>query len=255
MATGFGVRFFGPSPPREQNAWQIEKDITDAVALRGDAGSFLQRAGDIGYLGTIAYRLVDSALVPSIFWGAPDVAWQMTMIDLEAFSIVAAVIWGSQAIVGRERPRFRDCPAAAPDRTNCNFSGDNRYRSFISGHFVVAVTGASLTCLHHAQLGLYGGGMADDIACGTHVAAALTVGVSRFTREEHYLSDTLLGGALGVFAGYVVPSALHYGFGTRNVTDSGSDNRELTRSAPPTRITLLPLVGPSEWGLSAIGLF
>jgi membrane-associated phospholipid phosphatase len=257
LAAGFGVRFFGPSPPHQQNAWQIEGDISGAVALRGDAGRFLQRAGDIGYMGSIVYRFVDSALVPSIFWGAPDVAWQMTMIDLEAFSMVAAVIWGAQAIVGRERPRFRDCPAEARDRTNCDYVGDNRYRSFISGHFTVAVTGASLTCVHHAHIGLYGGGVADDLACGTHIAAALTVGAARFTGEEHYLSDTLLGGALGVFAGYVLPSALHYGFDSSDVAEASEvddTDSELTHQAP-LRVTLLPLVSPSEWGVSAVGLF
>jgi hypothetical protein len=253
LATGFGIRFLGPSPPQEDNVWEFEKDIAAALAIRGSASNTIGTLGDIGYLGTLVYRFVDSALIPSIYWGQPDVAWQMFMMDLESFSITATALWTSQALVGRQRPRFRDCPDEARPGTSCSDTGDNRYRSFIMGHFAVASTGASLTCVHHAHLPLYGGGAADGIACGAHITAAAIVAFSRITGEEHYVSDALLAGSLGFFAGYIVPSALHYGFGGER---PGTNASELTGpSRPSLRVALLPFMQESKLGLSAVGLF
>jgi hypothetical protein len=261
MALGFGIRFLGPSPPHEENAWQFEKDIAGALAIRGGASSAIGTLGDIGYIGTIAYRFVDSALIPSIYWKRPDIAWQMLMIDLESFSIVATVVWTAQAFVGRQRPRFRDCPEEARPGTSCSSFGDNRYRSFIMGHFSVAATGAGLTCLHHARLGTYGGGSADAIACGAHVTFALATAFSRVAGEEHYVSDALLAGGLGFLAGYVVPSALHYGFGGGfgGASDAEGTRRQHSDRAadmrPAFRVTLLPFMQGSSFGISALGLF
>jgi hypothetical protein len=49
-----------------------------------------------------------------------------------------------------------------------------------------------LTCVHHAHLPLYGGGVADTLACGTMIAAAVVTGVGRVVTEEHHAFDLVM---------------------------------------------------------------
>jgi membrane-associated phospholipid phosphatase len=208
--------------------------------------------GDIGYFGSMAYRLVDSAILPIVIWDSPDVAWQMSWIDLESFAIVAGVLWNVQVGVGRERPGYRNCPnSTSGSDVSCDDNSDNRFRSFIAGHVAVAAAGAGVTCLHHTHLPLYGGGFGDGFACAATIAATAAVGGARLVDQQHYASDVLMGATLGVVAGYVVPSALHYGFTRRGVVDVP----RAARRNPPIVVSLVPLATPSTFGAAAMGMF
>lgn len=96
--------------------------------------------------------------------------------------------------------------------------------------------------------------IADALALRGGAGGALRMaGDIGYAMEEHYLSDTLLAGALGFFAGYVVPSALHYGFGG---DDAGASSSGLALPASPAlRMTLLPFSQHSTFGFSAVGSF
>lgn len=252
MTEAFLMRFVGPDPPKTPNKTRIDVDITDSVDVNGKDRDMAKLVGDIGYFGSMAYRFVDSAILPAVIWGSPDVAWQMSWIDLESFAIVAGVLWNVQLVVGRERPGYRKCPHPPVDRDfRCDDTSGNRYRGFIAGHVAVAAAGAGVTCLHHSHLPLYGGGFGDEFACAATIGATAAVGGARLIGQEHYASDVLLGGALGVFAGYIVPSALHYGFTSRGVVDAP----QAAQRTIPIRVSLLPLVTPSTFGAAAVGLF
>lgn len=243
---------FTLSPNSERGTFSIDESITEAVSLSGTAFDVATQIGNVGYLSAIGYRLLDSTVVPGLVWGSGDVALQMTMIDLEAFAISTFVLWNAQLAYGRERPHYRDCPRTAPPDTNCDAEHDNRYRAFIAGHTLVASTAAGLTCVHHRHLPLYGGGLADDLACAGMIGVAAVVGFARLTAQRHYATDTLLAWGIGALAGYVVPSALHYGFGRPAVRPEAVRRRP---APDAVRLTFIPGVGSSTTGATVAGTF
>jgi membrane-associated phospholipid phosphatase len=84
---------------------------------------------------------------------------------------------------------------------------------FYSGHAAATATMAGLTCAHHQHLPLYGGGFADLAPCLAMIGVSLGAGATRIMADRHWASDVLTGWTVGALSGYVLPSALHYGFG------------------------------------------
>ena len=226
--------------------------VQDRVSIEGlRTRQSVKTMTDVFFYGSMAYRLVDSALVPSIVWGSPDVALQMSMIDLESFGLVAITLWGSQALFGRERPYAKRCsdPAFAAKEACAPDSAEHN-RGFYAGHPAVVLTAAGLTCIHHAHLPLYGGGVADTMACGTMIAAAVATGVGRVITEEHRASDLLIGYGVGVVAGFIMPEFLHYRLKKPSVAEEPT-----TSATTLVRATVVPQVGQRDLGLGLHGVF
>jgi membrane-associated phospholipid phosphatase len=153
-------------------------------------------------------------------------------------------LWGAQVVVARERPFVAQCradPEYAARTPDCHAQGEWN-RSFVAGHTAVGVAMASLTCLHHGHLPLYGG-FGDDLACGLSIGAAVVNGMGRVMTENHYTSDLLLGVGLGLFAGYVVPKTLHYGRGASRPREPG----------PGPGMVVLPTFSGDGFGLAILG--
>ncbi len=206
LTFGFTARFALPPPdPNWRGTFDLEQDILDAIAVRQDpARQNIETVSDIFFGGAMAYRFMDSLVIPGLFYHNPKLAWQLSWIDLESFSLVAAVEWGAQLFVGRVRPASNNCSDPSREGHYCNPNGVDYARSFIAGHPATVITAAGLTCLHHAHLPLYGGGAADDIACGAMIGAAVVDGVARVVAEDHYPSDLLFGTVLGLTAGWIL---------------------------------------------------
>src|SRR6185369_8075255 len=85
-----------------------------------------------------------------------------------------------------------------------------KFAGFPSGHAVSAFTAAGLSCVHHAHLPLYGGGLPDALACAAALTVASGVGVVRIMGDRHYVSDVIVGAAIGFLVGFGLPSLLHY---------------------------------------------
>jgi hypothetical protein len=168
--------------------------------------------GDIGYFASFAWSVVDPVIAGfSYDWGT---AVQMTMMNLEAFSVFSMVLSFSQMLIQRERPATRECETpekAAALGVSCGRGNQNVNRSFIGGHTGTAATAATLTCLHHAQLPLWGSRAADALPCVTATAMTALVFTSRTITGQHYFTDNLLGVGVGVMSG-LVPWSLHYAF-------------------------------------------
>ncbi len=248
LGTAFYLRFGAPPPGADWKGGILLDDaIRERVALDSpEARSMMETVTDIDFFGSMAYRLVDSALVPAVGYGALDTSLQMSMIDLESFGFVAITLWGTQAILGRERPLIRRCGERGFADCESARSSNEANRSFYSGHPAVGLTAAGLTCTHHAYLPLYGGGAADTIACGTMVGAAVINGFGRVMIEKHYASDLAVGFGVGVFAGWVMPRLLHY---------DHPRARLATTSASPVRVTVLPAMGQRRVGIAAVGIW
>ncbi len=247
LGLSFSARFVVPHGDANwRSVPSFDRTLRDAIAISpGTTQDGVELATDLFFFGGMAYRLVDSVLLPGLVHGDWYLAQQMSMVDLEAFAVVAGVLWGSQLVVRRQRSYRRHCddPQQAQGWT-CEPDDSERNRSFIAGHFAVTLTTAGLTCMHHRRMPLYGGGPIEDWVCGGWIAAAALTGYGRLMLEEHYASDLLLGVLLGGIGGWLVPSLMHYGFG-----DPGG------RGSEPGEVVVVPMVSDGGIGLSAAGIF
>jgi hypothetical protein len=200
------------------------------VALQGRSNRALAVGfSDVAFYGVMAYRLIDSVVVPGFGWGNWNTVHQMVMIDLESFGFVAITLWSTQMLVARQRPYVQRCGGPSTLPSECREGDSEANRSFFAGHPAVGMTGAGLTCVHHSHLPLYGGGSGDVIACATVVGAAIMNGFGRVVADKHYASDLGVGFAVGAFAGWVLPELLHYRHASTEASvPAGTTTRRMT---------------------------
>ncbi len=214
---GLALRFY-TEPPKNNFGDDILFDSAAQDLLLLDSVEGRGLARDIGnglFYGAMVYRLVDDLAVVGLGHGNGDVALQMLMMDLQAYSIVSAVMWSTQLFVGRTRPHSERCddPGVQDGDLGCaSDDTNNRYRSFIAGHPASIVAAAGTTCIAHSRMPIYGGGWGDNLACASMVGASAAMGALRIMSGSHHASDVMFGTALGFFAGWIVPWAMHYGF-------------------------------------------
>lgn len=209
LAIRFAVDVSGE--PTWKNGNAFDDAVYEAVLIespfRYDAW---RTVGDLAYYSGFTWAVLDPLIAGIAYdWGT---ALQMTMMNLEAFSVYSMILNVSQAIVRRERPVRRECadPVKANAlQVNCADDSPDANRSFIGGHTGTVATSATLTCIHHANIRLWGSPGADALPCVTMAAMTATVFTSRTLTGRHALSDNLLGVGVGVFSG-LVPWALHY---------------------------------------------
>jgi membrane-associated phospholipid phosphatase len=190
-------------------------------------------------LGTlIAYPSIVPAAVVWGGRGSGSAALQLTMINLQSFAFTSVVTGVTKRIADRERPIATKCVTDPDYDSNCA-TADKHY-SFPSGHASLAFTGAALTCLHHFQLDLIGGG-GDAVACATGVALAAFTGVSRMASDKHYASDVIGGALIGSVSGSLMPWLLYYIYGADTAVTETS--------------FVTPRVTSDDVGLSWTGVF
>lgn len=146
---------------------------------------------------------------PALLWfKAKDstVATRMMAINMQSMATAFFATTALKFTVGRARPPIDGCWD--------NPSGDCEDReavSFPSGHTSMAFAGAGLVCLNHEMLSPLGGPW-DDVACYTALSAATATGVLRMVAHKHYMSDVVVGAAIGLLSGYILPKWLYFGF-------------------------------------------
>jgi membrane-associated phospholipid phosphatase len=248
LGGAFALRFAAPSPAGDWKGGILFDDaVHDRTAIDNvDTRRTMVSFTDAMYLGSMGYRLVDSALLPGAAWGNWDTSLQLSMIDLEAFGVVALLLWGQQALYGRERPYIHHCPDYSEE--SCNPESEERNRSFFAGHPAIAMTAAALTCTHHAHLPLYGDATADALACAVSLSAAAATGYGRIVTEMHYPSDVIVGLGAGAFAGFVVPELLHY-------SHDEQDEDHAAKSGLEVRVVAMPQVSDEHLGMALSGSF
>lgn len=222
-----------------------EADWTGAILLDRPLRNWLRADSAAGrsnanrwsniLLGVSALQvaLVDPWLVAGWVHGRPDVAWQLTVIDAEAFGLTELANQITKRLVARERPYGEECNG----KIGPSCASNGRYLSFFSGHATASSTFAGLTCAHHRALALYGSFAADLGACLGSIGLTVATGFLRVASDNHWWSDVLVGHAVGFSAGYLLTWALYY--------------RE-SASAPTegSATTLLPILGSGVWGLA-----
>ena len=188
-------------------------------------------ASDILLATLLAWPAIDSIFVVGIGDENSDVAWQLSMVALEAATADLVLSTFVKLIVHRERPHGSRCTVedreTNPDR--CGTGG--RTRSFYSGHASAAFSSAGVVCISHANLRIYGSEAADATACGAAMLTASIVGLLRIIADRHHASDVIFGSLMGLFTGLAMPYLLHYGWDPIDGVDTGAASGGLT-SAP-----------------------
>jgi hypothetical protein len=215
--------------------------------------SFASTSTDIMYkAGSLVPFVVDDYFAAASVHQNAEVAWQLAVIDLQSFGIAGLVSLTAEHAVGRARPYTLSCDANnqvldAQGHVLQTCGTGNDFRSFYSGHATATATTAGLVCVHHQHLPLFGGGFADLAPCLLMIGVSAATGVLRLVYDEHWASDVMVGWADGVLSGYVLPSLLHFGFG------SGRPVGEIKTGSIDAVPTLLPRPGGTELGM--VGVF
>jgi membrane-associated phospholipid phosphatase len=217
VAGGLGMEHFTAQPREPRWVGPILFDDAVRRALVAPSRGSREAAGiasDVTWLASQWYtQVVDAALVTYLLDdGNVDVAWQMSMLNAQAMAVGFVLTRATHRLVGRTRPLRQACEDDPDYDGLCPFPGNNA--GFVSGHTSMSAVGAGLTCAHHQYLPLYGGGAGDVAACVGVSAVAMTTGVLRVVADRHYVTDMLVGYALGFGVGYGLPVLLHYRHGT-----------------------------------------
>ncbi len=204
-------RLSEPSTARISGSFPLVDD-TARFLFRGRTAkiqSSFAHYSDVGYRMMVFFPYADALVSALLIHRSPDVAAQMTLIDVEALTLSGITQLLVSRVAGRARPYVQDCGEDGQTLTRtCGLEGD--HRSLYSGHTAATFTSAALTCLHHQFMPLYGGGAADAWACTWAVGVATATGLFRIASDSHYLTDVAIGAAAGWFYGYMMPRWLHY---------------------------------------------
>ena len=215
--------------------------------------SFASTSTDIMYkAGAFVPFILDDYFGALSLHENADVAWQLMAIDFQSFGVAGLISLAAEHSVGRARPYSESCDANGQvlDRNGkllhtCGTTNDDR--SFYSGHASATATTAGLVCVHHQHLPLFGGGFADLAPCLLMIGVSAATGILRLVYDEHWASDVIVGWLDGALSGYVLPSLLHFGFG------SGHAIGELHAGTFHVAPTVLSRAGGAE--LAVFGTF
>lgn len=200
----------------EQRNWiatnPFDESARDAMRLKTAQERLTARdASDVGLVLLINQQLIDTLFITWWLHDKGSTALQMALIDLQTVSFAAGVNGIVTGLVGRQRPYPRvDCAEGGVRAETGDCLGPDRYQSFFSGHTTVAFTMASLTCVHHINLPIYGGGPVEAIPCAMALATASGVGMLRMAGDQHFLSDVLTGALFGTAVGFGLPYLFYY---------------------------------------------
>lgn len=201
------------------------------------------RGADVLWYASTAYPVLDALVTPNVRGRELAVSWNMTMMNFQSFMLTSLLIRMPHKWLGRTRPDSIGC--ATDDQYSVHCGHEGMFASFPGGHVAVSMTGAGLSCAHHLHGKLYESAVADGVACGAALTAATGVGWLRMRSDSHWLSDQLIGTALGLFSGYGVPTLLYYHpFWRHEPTGASRVSR--------ARVSVLPWLDTQTWGAALL---
>ncbi|HWO12658.1 MAG TPA: phosphatase PAP2 family protein [Polyangiaceae bacterium] len=242
-----GMQFI-PSPAEARWDKPILFDSAVRNALRLDSSSARDTASTISdvvfALGFVHTAVIDPLVVAWWQHESPFVAWQMVVIDAQAYSMTLFLNQLVKRVTARARPwvGVDDCQQN-PDGEQCGHGNPNV--SFYSGHAAMTATSAGLTCAHHTQLSLYQSNVLDTGTCALAVTGTLVTGALRIASDNHWATDVIVGHVMGFASGYLLPTLLYY----KELHVTPHEDRDA-----PT-FAAFPLFTGDALGLSLLGSF
>lgn len=240
-ALALGMQLVNPLETKLKGGLAFDDAARDALVVEDLEDQRTVRSVSDALLTVItAYPfLVDSLVVAAWYRRSPAVAWQMAQINLQTMAVTLGITSVVKIAVSRERP-YSDTCGAERSETLRDCEGDRRYVSFFSGHSSMAFASAGLICMHHIYLDLYNNGVADAGTCAGALGVAAATGLLRVVGDQHYMSDVLIGAAVGTITGFGLPYVLHYQYGKRGrarARDGGAVDAQLVPLANGMAIT------------------
>lgn len=227
----------------------FDEPARDLFVFHSTSGRNTARTiSDVLFVGSIIHPVVvDNFIVAWWVRKAPDVAWEMFVINAQAYALTLALNTLTKRITARGRP-WRD---RCPDDTG-EFPCDSPPgASFYSGHAAVTATGAGLLCAHHTQLSLYRNDVLDAGSCILGIAGTIVTGATRMASDQHWASDVLMGHLMGYLSGYLMPTLLYY----REFHFTPHPVETLPQAPSAPVVAVLPIATDRTLQLSAIGMF
>jgi membrane-associated phospholipid phosphatase len=247
-AASLGLQLFWK--PQTESHWNkailFDNPVRDA--LRIDSADGRRRAStvsDVLFVWEIVHTsVVDPLLVAWYLRESPFVAWQMVVIDAQAYSMTILLNQLVKRLTARSRPWVGvDNCAQDSSGPECGQGGANV--SFYSGHAAVTATSAGLMCAHHTQLSLYQSDVADTGMCAVAVLGTALTGALRIASDNHWATDVIVGHLTGYASGYLLPTLLYYK--EFRATPHQHDNEP--------QFAAFPMVTGDSLGISVLGAF
>ena len=237
--------------PDERNGWRggilFDEDARDLFRAPTERSRRIAREiSDVLLVTSISYPIfVEALLVSAWLRDSPDVAVELTLINIQTLLFTASLQTVANMVASRERPFGRTCGGELrEDTTFCD--SQNRFQSFFSGHTSQTFTAAALTCTHQANLPLYGEGGIGWVPCFLGFGMAAATGMLRVVGDQHYVTDVLVGAVVGTASGFLLPWLLHY-----RTSDEEEDTSEHARRGSGVRVLFTPTPG----GAGVLGAF
>jgi hypothetical protein len=135
---------------------------------------------------------------------------------------------------GRRRPSFQQNCIPNSDFGCLSPANDDEFKSFASGHASFAFAGAAMTCVQLHQGARDGLPLSGQALCPFSIALATSTAYFRVRGNAHWLSDVLVGAAMGVLSGAVISPLV------TGEIPSATGRRETSTSSLPLRPAFHP---------------
>ena len=192
--------------------------------------------------GSLVPFIVDDYFAAASLHQDADLAWQLATVDFNSFGVAGLMSLVAEHEVSLRASGLQSCNANnqvldAQGARPADMRDRQRLRTSTADATATA-TSAGLVCVHHKHLPLFGGGAADLAPCLIMIGVSAATGVLRLVYDEHWASDVIVGWADGVLSGYVIPSLMHFDFGSGRPVGSWPARRRIfgvahCRTDPP----------------------
>jgi membrane-associated phospholipid phosphatase len=200
---------YRPTDYRTTGPWLFDRGARDALRMEGrNARIAADTASDVLLWAVVMYPVADALLAATALHAHAPVAVEMAVQTALVLSATAALTYLTKDLVGRERPIGRACRAYSGYAPECG--DDVPPMSFWSGHAAASFAAATMACVHHWQLDLYGDETADALACAVPLGVASAIALLRVMADQHYATDVIVGAAAGALSGLGLGLLLHY---------------------------------------------
>lgn len=199
-------------PPDDYNAsgpWLFDADVRDGLRLESPgARSTADTLSDIGLWSLVSYPFVDAVLAATLLKADRRVPVELAVQSALVLSAAALAAYSFKNLVARERPFGAYCRADRGYAAEC--AEGAAPASFMSGHAALSFAAATIACVQHRELALYGDQVADTAACVVPLVLATAVSTLRVLSDQHYATDVLAGAVAGTLSGLGLGLLLHY---------------------------------------------
>jgi membrane-associated phospholipid phosphatase len=200
---------YRPSHFRTTGPWLFDRGAREVLRMESrNARITADAASDVLLWTVVMYPVVDAVLAATALQAEKPVAVEMAVQTSLVLSSAAALTYLTKNLFGRERPIGRACRAYSGYAPECG--DDVPPLSFWSGHAAASFAAATMACVHHRQLDLYGDEAGDAMACAVPLGVAAAVALLRVMADQHYASDVIVGAAAGALSGLGLGLLLHY---------------------------------------------